>query len=418
MKVALVNTKPWGGGAAQATRLLQRSLGDRGIDAVYFCLHCGENHPGMHCFCTSRRQAKWTTTLDRLPLKIWHRHRPRTLFSLNWAPNSSIRQLQQLQPDIVHLHWINFGFIPLRGLLKIRKPIVWTLHDSWPFTGGCHLPENCSAFVEKCGECPQLGSSFKFDLSRICHVLKQSVYPQLNLTIVSPSNWLADRARKSSLFRGTRIEVIPNGIDLTKFRLQSKREAKNKVGFDPDRRLIVYGAMSALTDFNKGFDLLLEALHHFKAMGGTADLAVFGADRLPDGFDSRILGDGRVHLLGEIREPDHLANVYAAADVMIVPSRSENLPFTVMESLACGTPVAAFAVGGIPELVNRVEHGILADPFDCRQLAEGIISLLQRDAIVAEQCSKIMRTSMEEQFSTGLQAKRYQLLYQELLQER
>lgn len=417
MRVVIVNTKQWGGGAAHAAGLLQRTLIDSGTDTHFFCLHCDERQSGVSCLCASRRQAKLLTTLDRFPLKMFHRRRSRALFSLNWTPNASLNHIQRLQPDIVHLHWINFGFIPIRDLAKLGVPIVWTLHDSWPFTGGCHIPGDCTSYVEQCGVCSQLGSGSRFGLSRIMHWHKRQIYPHLNLTVVSPSNWLADRARESTLLRDKRIEVIPNGIDLTSFPLQSKREAKKMAGLDPSRPLVLYGAMNALTDSNKGFDLLLEALRHLKAMGGKTDLAVFGADRLPVGVAQELLGSGMVHLLGEIRESDQLARFYAAADVMVVPSRSENLPYTVIESLACGTPVAAFAVGGIPELVNRGEHGVLASPFDCRQLAEGIIKLLQRDTAVSEQCSRVMRTSMENKFSTGLQAIRYMHLYQELLQE-
>jgi glycosyltransferase involved in cell wall biosynthesis len=416
MKVVIINTKRWGGGAAHAALQLQFSLREKGVEAHFFCLYCGEATSGVSCLCRSRRLAKWITTLDRLPLKIGYRRRLRSMFSLNWASNGALQRMRKLQPDIVHLHWPNMGFIPTRALAGLTCPVVWTLHDSWAFTGGCHLPGDCTSYRAQCGRCPELGSSFRFDLSRLGHWNKQRVYPRVELTVVTPSSWLACCARESSLLRDKQIVVIPNGIDFETFRLYPPSELRETGILKSSRQLILFGAMGALSDNNKGFDLLLETLRHFRAKGGVADLAVFGADRLPEGVDRDLLGGGEVKLLGEIHDPVCLARIYAAADVMVVPSRSENLPFTVLESLACGTPVAAFDVGGISEILTQKECGYLATPYNCEELAEGILGILQR-ASDSGDCRELLHELMQSRYSLDTLAERHLDLYRGLLSQ-
>ena len=309
-----------------------------------------------------------------------------TIFSPAWLPFSGILyQINSIPSDIVHFHWICDGMLRIEELKRINKPIIWTLHDMWAFTGGCHYSEGCERFQQACGNCPQLNRSSKNDLSSSILRRKKEAWSGLDITIITPSKWLAECAKKSSLFKGRRIEVIHNGLDLNLFKPIDKTTARKIWDLPIDKKLILFGAINATSDHRKGSDLLYDCLKQLAdRWSGKAELVVFGASE-----PENSLGFGPpVHYLGHLHDDVSLALLYSGADVMVVPSRQDNLPNTVVESLACGTPVLAFNIGGMPDIVDHKLNGYLAKPFDTSDLAVGINWVLSDNARHKELCIK------------------------------
>jgi glycosyltransferase involved in cell wall biosynthesis len=235
------------------------------------------------------------------------------------------------------------------------------------------------------------------------------------LTIVTPSRWLADCARKSSLFHDLRIEVIPNGLDSQRYKPVEQKLARDLLNLPQDKQLILFGAMKATSDRRKGFHLLLPALQKLSQIQGQdrIELVVFGASepREPPDFGFK------VNYLGRLNDDISLALVYAAADVFVVPSLEDNLPNTVMESLACGTPCVAFKIGGMPDMIEHGQNGYLAQPYEIEDLAKGIAWVLEDRERYGKLCDRD-RQKVEQEFTLELQAHRYLSLYQELIEER
>lgn len=316
--------------------------------------------------------------------------------------------LQKIDYDVLHLHWINLRFLSLKDLPK-NKPILWTLHDSWPFCGVCHLPMDCLAFSDECGSCPALGSVNPKDLSNCVWESKRKAYCNLDLHFVAPSRWMADCARRSSLLGNRDIHVIPNCLDTNVFCPGNRDEACLRFGLDPKRRHILFGAMNALEDKNKGFDFLAEAMNQIGTrLSSDTDLVVFGTTRFP----SERLGGLMVNSLGVLYDTVDIASVYKVADVTVVPSLSENLSCTVMESLSCGVPTVAFNIGGNGDLIDHQINGYLAKERDVEDLSKGIIWCLEnnKDGVL----SRNARKKVLDNYTPEIVGKQYAELYSSL----
>jgi glycosyltransferase involved in cell wall biosynthesis len=350
--------------------------------------------------------------LSSVPLRRYPQ-RDTAMFSPQWFPDVLTARVAQIEPDIVNLHWVCNGFLSIETLPKFKKPLVWTLHDMWPFTGGCHYDRGCEEYKESCGNCPQLNSSKAADLSRHVWQRKSKAWKNLNLTIVSPSKWLAQCARSSSIFQDLRVEVIPNSLDIQKYRPINKKIARDILGLPLDKQIILFGAIGATSDLRKGFHLLLPALlkiSHLEGWQDRLELAIFGGSQPPSipkyGF--------KTHYLGKLSDDISLSLVYAAADVFVAPSIQDNLPNTVMESMSCGTPCVAFNIGGMCDMIDHKRTGYLATPFEVEDLVKGIVWVLEDK----EYCQKLQYDSHEKslrEFAPEVQAHRYLSLYKDIL---
>jgi glycosyltransferase involved in cell wall biosynthesis len=313
----------------------------------------------------------------------------------------------------VHLHWVNFGFLSidsLKKLFKTNKPIVWTLHDMWAFTGGCHHSGTCNNYQNTCGNCTQfLKKSSDNDLSNQIWQHKKEAFEGANLTIVTCSDWLGQRAKHSSLFKNTRVETIPNPIDIELFKPVAKSEARTKLGLDPSKNYILFAAMR-VSAVGKGFAYFKEALDILKQQNlDNTELLIFGQSA---GLESENL-PFKINALGYLDSPDKIALVYAAASLFAIPSLEENLPNTIMESLACGTPVVGFEVGGIPEMIDHQQNGYLATYKSSESLATGIQYVLQNTDY--QQLCTNARQKIIENYSESVVAQRYVKLYESLI---
>lgn len=318
------------------------------------------------------------------------------------------------QADILHLHWINFGFLSLSGLkslFNLGKPVVWTLHDQWAFTGGCHYSRGCDHFLTHCHQCPYLKKPGEQDLSYQVFNKKEAVFQGANLHFTPPSRWLSDEAIRSKLLRSFPFTIIPYAIDQDTFRPIDRAEANAQLTIPAtDRPRILFGSAN-VTDQRKGFRYFAEALQllHQQQPDVAPEILVFGKGRsyLFDELPYPI------QHLGVLTSQDDIVAAYNAADVMVVPSLEDNLPNTVIESLSCGTPVVGFRTGGIPEMIDHEHNGYLAEIGSAQELADGLAFVLrQQNPGLLRQAA---RQSAEDRFSEEVVARQHIELYQQLL---
>lgn len=316
------------------------------------------------------------------------------------------------ESDVIQLHWI-LGFLDYEsffGSLPQGKPVVWTLHDMQAMTGGCSYDNGCDRFAEECGACPQLGSHSASDLTHQVWQRKQKAYSKLGaaqLHVVTPSRWLRDEVRRSSLLKRFACTTIPYGVDTEVFAPRNRAAAREVVGAPQDAKVLLFVA-DGLHVPRKGLHLLAEALRGIEKEHGIF-LVSLGPGQPPTlaGIPGR--------QLDSINNDRFLSFVYSAADLFVVPSLQDNLPNTVLESLACGTPVVGFAVGGIPDLVRPGLTGILAKPRDPQDLRRAILELLGDGEQLRRMAGNCRRIACEE-YSLEIQARRYETLYREMVE--
>jgi len=413
MKILHLNTSDISGGAARAAYRIHKGLQGIAIDSKMLVQSKLSDDRTVIAPDTKVKKGLvlLRPTLDSAVKKLISGG-SKTIFSPAWLPFSDIpSQVDSISPDIVHLHWICDGMLRIKELKQISKPIVWTLHDMWAFTGGCHYSDGCERFQQDCGNCPQLNRMGENDLSWSILRRKKKAWAGLDITIVTPSNWLAECAKESSLFGRHRVEVIHNGLDLNLFKPISKTTAREIWDLPINKKLILFGAMRATSDHKKGFDLLYEGITQLTTKwSGKAELIVFGASEPENPPDFGL----PVHYLGHLHDDVSLSLLYAAADVMVTPSRQDNLPNTVVESLACGTPVVAFDIGGMPDMIEHQINGYLAKPFDTSDLAAGIDWVLSNENRYKELCIKA-REKAVACFDIETIARQYAELYKGVL---
>lgn len=413
MKVLMLNTYDEYGGAAKAAFRLNRGMRTIGVDS--HLLVQGKTGDASEVYGTTNPIIKLVygirTFLGTVPVRMYPQ-KPVNNFTPAMMPDFLAGKVARFAPDIAHLHWIGAGFMRVETLQKIKVPIVWTLHDSWAFTGGCHMPYECTRYEENCGLCPVLGSRRREDLSWRVLQRKKRAWRGLNLTIVTPSRWLANHARHSALFHDMPVKVIPNGLDLSIFRPSPQKTGREMLKLPQNKKLILFGGINSTSDPNKGFHFLLTALKSLTTKGREHDveLVVFGTSGPAKPLEFNM----KVHSLGRLQDETRLARLYSAVDLLVVPSRQENLPNTILESMACGTPCVAFSQGGIPEIIDHGLNGYLAKPFEPEDLAHWIDSLLVNDRQRHSMSSKA-RQKIEAEFSLHAATKRYGNLYEELL---
>ncbi|MDJ0536130.1 MAG: glycosyltransferase family 4 protein [Xenococcaceae cyanobacterium MO_207.B15] len=413
MKVLLLSTYDKRGGAAIAAYRLHQGLLAHGVDSRMLVQSqtTGDRTVDAPSSKLQKGLARLRPFLDRIPYTILRQ--PRLPYkSLQWLPDQIPSDIASINPDIINLHWVADGFLRIETLAQLNKPIVWTLHDMWAFTGGCHYSGECDRYTQSCGSCPQLNSSSNWDLSRWVWQRKAKAWKNQNITIVAPSHWMADCAKKSSLFKNYRIEVIPNGIDTKVYKPIDKKLARNIIGLPQDKYIILFGAIAATSDPRKGFNLLMPALQKLKysQKQDLIELVVFGSSQPNNPPDFSF----KVHYLGRLYDDISLALLYAAADIFVAPSIQDNLPNTVMEALACGTPCVAFNIGGMSDMIEHKQNGYLAQAFVDEDLAAGIQWILadqERYCKIAQEA----RNKVAQCFTLEIQAQKYSQLFKSIL---
>jgi glycosyltransferase involved in cell wall biosynthesis len=318
------------------------------------------------------------------------------------------------ESDLIQLHWVT-RFLDYRAFLELVPatiPVVWTLHDMVPFTGGCHYDQACNRFVQSCGRCPQLGSESDTDLTRQVWQRKWKCFQKLRpeqLHIVTPSRWLGEQVAQSSLLSRFPRSVIPYGLDTEMFAPRDRNVSRELLRIPHHAKVVLFIA-NGVNDPRKGFHLLTRALEKIDSPSEMFLLSL-GPGAPPEfgGFPNAHIGQ---------RDDDlFLSHVYTAADVFVAPSLQDNLPNTVLESISCGTPVVGFSVGGIPDVVRPGLTGYLAVPGDAADLRRAIVDVL-KDEEGRKKMSINCRKIAIQEYALEVQVRRYLDLYQEVLGER
>jgi glycosyltransferase involved in cell wall biosynthesis len=413
MKPLIVSTYDSLGGAARAAQRLHIGLQTAGISSRMLVQYKKTDDDTIKGQSTKigKSVAKIRSFCELIPVSMYQKRDLSLLFSTSYLPTpTTVGVINRLAPDIVNLHWCCDGFLQLESLLKLKMPIVWTLHDMWAFTGGCHYDLGCKKYEQTCGKCPALASNRSFDLSKWGWKRREKIFKQLQLTIVSPSKWLADCAKSSSLLNHCHIEVIPNGINTNIYKPLSKEIARDLLNLPTHKKLVLFGGVKAIDDRRKGFNYLYSALTKIKEspLGEEVELVIFGSST-SSLFNSLGLP---VHCLGTLNDDISLVAAYSACDAFVAPSIQDNLPNTIVEAMACGTPCVAFRVGGIIDLIEHFENGYIAEPFKVEDLAEGIKWVLTHNnhQYVSKQCRK----TIVDGFGSALQVSRYEKLFAQI----
>ena len=372
MRVLHLSPTDTEGGAARGAYNLHTALHENGVDSVMLVQRKYGDDPTIYTHLGKRNQIVYQAVrdrLDRVPLRLYRWTRE-SWWTVGWLPFDIADVIRRLKPDIINLHWIGRGSVPfgmLRSLAGV--PIVWTLRDMWPLTGGCHYAGGCEKLYTGCGACPQLQSNMNWDISRWQWAKKKRAWNGVPISYVAMSNWMADYARKSPLVAGNDVTVIPNGIDTEQFSPLDKRHARALWRLPQDKRIVMFGAMNSTTDPRKGYRYLAEALRRLGDDGRGKDTmaVVFGASS-----GERNLGID-VHYMGRLHDTVSLATLYSCADVMVVPSVEENFGKTAIEAMACGVPVATFANTCQLDIIDHQRDGYLAENLSSDDLARGIV---------------------------------------------
>jgi len=415
LKVVHFNTMDAGGGAGKASATLHNSLLELGIDSSLFVKYKRSGNPSVIEAPVTGLQAMYQKMIPYIDSTIIIKiYRPFEMWSLGLAGGSNMIFHPKVQEaDIVSLSWVPgfLGIDAIGKMLNCGKPVVWTLYDTWAFTGGCHYSGECDRYEKSCGHCPQLGQSAHWDLSNWVWERKKRKWNTDRLTVVCPSRWLANCAKKSSLLGHADIKIIPSGVDISRYKPASREDARRAMDLPEDRKLILFVAAKGFQNERKGGPLLNKALDilHQKYTNEICDIVVLGTGHLPDEITNRYRIHGR-----SFYDEASLALLYSACDVLVVPSKADNLPLTVLEAMACGTPCVAFNIGGMPDVIEHMCNGYLATPFDCEDLAYGIHTVLcdeERKAMLSRKAVEKIHSG----FTAELEAQQYLKLYGESL---
>jgi glycosyltransferase involved in cell wall biosynthesis len=418
VRITHVNTYDCNGGAARAAYRLHDGLRRMGQDSRMFVLDKTSNDSSVTRYemkrdMLSRVRRTVRKEVIRRALASFRASGAieMTYFADDRTPYGKDPWPQLPESDVIQLHWVS-GFVDYEGFfsaLPMGKPLVWTMHAMEAMTGGCYYDNDCGKFAEECGACPQVGSTSESDLTRRVWQRKRKSFGRIageQLHIVSPSRWMRDQVKRSSLLSRFPCSVIPNGLDTEVFSPRDRGVAREKFGIPLDAKAILFLADGVHIP-RKGFHLLVEAL-----AGTEPDSDMFLISVGP-GFPPD-LGHIPHRRIETIRDDELLAHVYSAADVLVVPSLQENLPNTALEAIACGTPVLGFAVGGIPDIVRPGVTGLLAAPADAADLRRAIVELLGRGN--RNEMARNCRQVALEEYGVETQARRYIEVYEGLLE--
>jgi glycosyltransferase involved in cell wall biosynthesis len=404
MRVIHINYSDIDGGAARAAYRIHHCLRDAGVDSRMWVTKATAGDWTVHAPTGSieKGTAALRTRFASLLVSTLKTANP-IIHTAAVMPTKWLRRINQSDADVVHLHWVGWEMISIADIGRIEKPVLWTLHDMWAFCGAEHYTEDerwREGYTAKNRPAYESG----FDLNRWTWERKRRNWTR-PMHVVAPSHWLADCVRNSALMSGWPVHVVPNAIDTNRWRPLDQRIARDLLDLPQNVPLLLFGAIGGGRDPRKGFDLLLAALDHLRSDVPRLELLVFGerAPREPPGLGFRI------HYTGHLNDDLSLRALYSAADMLVVSSRQDNLPNTAVEAHACGLPVVAFRIGGLPDIVEHKYTGYLADPFSSEELAHGIHWILHqgRAATLGENA----RTKALEQFSCAIAAARYEQLY-------
>ena len=416
MRVLIVNTAERTGGAAIAANRLLHALNHNGVEARMLVRDRKTDSPLVTSLPSSWR-LKANFLWERGVIWLANGLSRENLFQVDIAnAGTDVTTMDVFRwADVIHLHWVNQGFLSLNGLERIilsGKPVVMTLHDQWYFTGICHYSGGCDKYRTRCEKCPMMKGSFGMDLARRVFDRKRAIYEGRDVTFVGCSRWMADLARESRLTQGHTVTNVPNAIDTDVFTPMDKTAARRRFNLPEDMRLLLFGAQR-ITDERKGFAFLKEACEHISMHHPT----------LPSHLGVVVLGGDAqsvqqalplpVYTVNYLSNEQEIAQLYNAVDLFVTPSLQDNLPNTIVEAMSCGVPCVGFDVGGIPEMISHQRNGYVADYCDSIDFAQGIAWCL--DDTRHDALGQAARTAAVATYAESVAAHNYLQVYHSLL---
>ncbi|HIF9331023.1 TPA: glycosyltransferase [Photobacterium damselae] len=409
MKISIVSFSDSMGGAARAAHRLYCALKKNNLKCNMLVKNKHIDDVEIICEESKHKIIK-NKILNRISMFLigLQKNRNVTLHSLNIFGSDVFNLIEKSDSDIVNIHWVNYETLSLKQISKIKKPIVLTLHDMWAFCGTEHLSVDSEFSDFRLGynnltKDSNYLSGINFD--KYIWKKKLECFPS-NMTIVCPSKWLAHCAKESKIFKNFNIHVIPNPLDTEKFKPLDSGLAKKSLQLPLNKKLIGFGAMGGGIDPNKGFDLLLNALNKLENKQDYI-CVIFGQSEPKKTIDISI----EQIYLGHIYDDEILTLFYNAIDVMVVPSRQENLPQTATEAQSCGTPVVGFDTSGMPDVVLHKETGYLAKKYDVKDLAYGINWCISNKS----ELSLPSRKYAEKRWSLNVVSNKYSNLFMDII---
>ena len=409
MKVLHLSSSDTSGGAARSSYRIHKSLLDKGLDSYLLVNKKNSKNQSIH-----ELPDKIDKIFNQIRLRIANiiikvfTNSKLTPHSISLFSSKLVDYVNKSDADIIHLHWVQHEMLSIADIAKIEKPIVWTLHDMWAFCGAEHLAQD-DRWRLGYSKNDNSNSKFGFDINRWTWLRKLKHW-QKPIHVVTPSNWLANCVRESKLMGNWPVSVVPNLLNTENWKPKDKNFARKLLGLPSDIPLVIFGTFGANSSHHKGFDLLIETLNNIKNKDHikNMELVVFGKNT----FKSLPKINFPVHLLGHL-DDDNLINLYNAADVTIIPSRQEAFCQTALESQACGTPVVAFNIGGLTDIVDHLKTGYLAKAFETEDLSQGISWVLEKEQKLL--LGKQARSKVVEKFSQKILIEKYQAVYEKVL---
>ncbi len=420
LKVLHINSSDSSGGAARACLDISNALNETGIESSVLVQLKHSDLSGVYSI-SSNYFEKFKTlirrTIDYLLIKLFTVEiRGRFTFPIIGKDISKLQIVKDA--DLINLHWVNEGFLSLKDLTRIAKlgkPIVWTMHDMWAFTGGCHYSLGCRKFEKECFECPSLRIRSDKDLSYKIFYDKIKLFKDLNINIVTCSNWLSGEIKKSRLLKDKNIRVIPNTLKTEVYKPLDKESVLSELKLKTNKKYILFGTMT-LKDERKGIGLFVKCIDFLckknPFLKENVQLLIAGSTKNVEKINLPL----ETIFLGRLNNEADIAKFYNAGNLFVAPSREDNLPNTVMESLSCGTPVVAFNIGGMPDMIDHKINGYLAKPFDVEDLADGIMWVLNNS--YPERLVKASRNKILDNFNYVKIAESYSGYYQTILSQK
>ena len=415
MRVLIINTSERIGGAAIAANRLMEALKNNGIKAKMLVRDKQTDQISVVELKKSWWKV-WQFIWERVVIWQANHFKKHNLFAVDIAnTGTNITVLPEFtQADVIHLHWINQGMLSLtdiRRIIQSGKPIVWTMHDMWPFTGICHYAGDCDKYATQCHNCPQLYKGSRKDIAYRTFQKKKKLFEGAQITFVACSRWLESLAKKSDLIKGQTITNIPNAINTNLFKPRDKKQAREKCHLPQDKKLLLFGSVK-ITDKRKGIDYLVSACKQIASsypdFSKELGVVVFGnqAEQYTSLFPFPI------YPMNYVSNEKELVDIYNAVDLYVTPSLQDNLPNTIVEAMACGIPCIGFNVGGIPQMIDHLHNGYVAEYQCSKDLANGIHWALtegEYESLSEEACRKAVSS-----YSESTIAKKYVEIYNKI----
>lgn len=409
MKILILSTFGNYGGAAVCSKRLKGALEKHGVEVKLGVLHAYDDSTSIFILNSNlfQKLRKWVFfILERLEILLSiSRYKHLYKFSSGSMGTDILNNPHVIEADLIHLHWVHFGFLSIEQIAQLanKKPILWTLHDMWAFTGGCHYAMGCTLYKKECTNCFYLKNS---KLSQRIQSQKIQQWSNASFRVVATSKWLADSASESTVFENQTVKVLSTPIDTSVFSPLDKKKLRSKYQLTLDQYFVLVGAVD-LSDERKGFEYLKESLQYLSETISNLHLLTFGKmnQELVKGIESTSFG--------QISDLESLNEIYNLADVFVLSSVQDNLPNTVMEAMSCGVPVASFDCGGVGDMVKHLKTGYLSKNGDSKDLANGIRFVLEE--LNPQQASISSRSTILEQYSEEVIVKQHLQVYNELI---